>query len=505
MNWNSLLNKDRLRPSNADPNRKGMSDNLDVRNEFESDFGRVVFSSASRRLHDKTQVYPLTTDDNIHSRLTHSMEVMNIGLSFAIYLSESHEFLEYTGLDPWDVMRKVNPILKTTCLVHDIGNPPFGHFGEEVYQDYFKELFGNLSLALKGKAVSSNLAHSIVSTLTEDQKTNLKYFLSDKDFAADYTCFDGNAEGLRVLSKLQYLGDLYGLNLTFGTLAASLKYPNSGLPNEETIANHKHGIFRTEKDAIARIAENCGLVSRDGTYKRHPLAFLMEAADSICYYVMDIEDAISKGWFDSAYVFDKINKNTAISDDIKEKLKTNKQKNGGDNTPTMKDWVMLRTTLLSYLMEIATKNFIKHLSEIESGTYNEELVEDGDYVYKVLKRIAKKKILNNRDVVSLEVTGRAVITGIFDSILAMLFHENERVRKRAKVLISKSIYKTILHESLQLQNPQVSGDNVNESYKEHDPKDFTAEERFRLVRDYVACMTDKFALAQYQKISGQKI
>lgn len=402
-------------------------------------------------------------------------------------------------------MRKLNPILKTTCLVHDIGNPPFGHFGEEVYQDYYKCLFENLTLVLDGHTVSSNLAHSIVSNLNGKQQKELHDFLCDEDFVADYIYFDGNAEGLRVLAKLQYLGDLYGLNLTFGTLAASLKYPNTGLPNDDIIASHKHGVLKTEKEAVAKIAESCGLVNNDGTYKRHPLVFLMEAADSICYYVMDIEDAISKGWLDSAYVLKEINECELIAVDIKEKLKANKQKNGGDNTPTMKDWVMLRTTLLSYLMEIATKNFIKHLPEIENGTYNEELVEDGDYVYKVLKRIAKKKILNHRDVVSLEVTGRAVITGIFDNLLAMLFHENERVRKRAKVIISKSIYKTILHEHLQSQNPQTLGNEVNEHYKDHDPKDFSAEERFRLVRDYVACMTDKFALSQYQKISGQRI
>lgn len=505
MSWDKLLNDNRLRSSNADSNRKDMSDKLDVRNPFESDFGRVVFSSASRRLHDKTQVFPLTTDDNIHSRLTHSMEVMNIGLSFAIYLSECHDFVDSTGLDSWDIMRKVNPILKTTCLVHDIGNPPFGHFGEEVYQDYFKRLFEDLSLILNKKTTNAELAYSILSSLSDEQKKDLQEFLEDEEYKADYIHFDGNAEGLRVLSKLQYLGDLYGLNLTFGTLAASLKYPNSGLPTKETIANHKHGIFRTEMEAVARVADNCGLVNIDGTYKRHPLAFLMEAADSICYYVMDIEDAISKGWFDSSYVFKEIIESDLIAEDVKGKLSANKQNNGGDNASIMKDWVMLRTTLLSYLMEIATKNFIKHLPEIENGTYNEELVEDGDFVYKVLKLIAQKKILNNRDVVSLEVTGRAVITGLFDNLLIMLFHENERVRKRVKVLISNSIYMTILHEHLQSQNSQVSGNDVCEIYKEHDPKDFSAEERFRLVRDYVACMTDKFALAQYQKISGQKI
>lgn len=505
MTWDRLINRNRLRLSNADPNRKGMSDNLDVRNEFESDFGRVVFSSASRRLHDKTQVFPLTTDDNIHSRLTHSMEVMNIGLSFAIYLSECKEFIEHSGMGALQILREINPILKTTCLVHDIGNPPFGHFGEEVYQDYFKCLFESINLEIVGTPSGSSLARNIVCRLSEKQRKDLETFLKDIDFMADYVNFDGNAEGLRVLTKLQYLGDLNGLNLTYATLASSLKYPNSESPQDGLIAKHKHGIFRTEKNVVETVMKECGLVNSDGIYSRHPLAFLMEAADSICYYVMDIEDAISKGWFTSEFVIDELNKSDNVSETTKEKLKTNKQKNGGIDAPTMKDWVMLRTTLLSYLMEVATKNFIKHLPEIEAGEYQEELIEDGDGVYKVLKDISHSKILNNRDVVSLEVTGRAVITGLFDSLLSMLFHSNKRVRKRAKVLMSKSIYKTVLHEHMVEINPNIKGNEINSIYDGHDPDDFSVEERFRLVRDFIACMTDKFALAQYQKISGQKI
>lgn len=506
MNWDLLINGNRLRPSNADPNRKGMSANLDVRNAFESDFGRVVFSAASRRLHDKTQVFPLTTDDNIHSRLTHSMEVMNIGLSFAIYLSECEEFLKKTGMNAIRVMREINPILKTACLIHDIGNPPFGHFGEEVFQNYFTKLFCELTLVLDGKITSPCLAFDLVQSLDEGQKNALSEFIKNENYKADYTCFDGNAEGLRVLLRLQYLGDLYGLNLTFGTLAASLKYPNVGLPVEEgPIAKHKHGVLATEQEGVRNIAEACGLIVGENEFKRHPLAFLMEAADSICYYVMDIEDAISKGWLNSAIITNAISESRDIAEDVKEKIFKNKKTNGGNNAPTMKDWVMLRTTLLSHLMEVATKNFINHLPEIEAGSYNKELVEDGDGVYKVLKNISLTKILCRKEIISLEVTGKAVITGLFDNLLTMLFDKNKKVRKRAKVMISKSIYKTILHEHLISVNPDIEGDEISDAYESHDPAAFSAEERFRLVRDYVACMTDKYALSQFQKISGQNI
>ena len=144
MNWKELLNVNRIRKSQVDGKRKELSNNTDNRNPFESDFGRVIFSSASRRLHDKTQVFPLTTNDNIHSRLTHSLEVMNIGLSFSIYLCDNEEFKQKTGLDEIQILREISPILKTACLVHDIGNPPFGHFGEEIIQDYFKNLIDEL-------------------------------------------------------------------------------------------------------------------------------------------------------------------------------------------------------------------------------------------------------------------------------------------------------------------------------------------------------------------------
>lgn len=507
MEWNKLLNKERLRQSNADNNRKNMSDNLDVRNEFESDFGRVVFSAASRRLHDKTQVFPLTTDDNIHSRLTHSLEVMNIGLSFAIYLSESKKFMRKTGLDSVRVMREINPILKTSCLIHDIGNPPFGHFGEEVFQDYFKKLFEELDLVLGEETPSHCFASELVKNLDEEQKNGLMMFLTDANYRADYCFFDGNAEGLRVLSKLQYIGDLYGLNLTYGTLASSLKYPNVGEPNKNgPIASHKHGVFATEADGVHKIAEACGLSIGEHSYKRHPLAFLMEAADSICYYVMDIEDAISRGWLSPEWVLEKIRKSERVPNKIKKKITKNMRTNNGRNkVSSIKDWVMLRTTLLSYLMEVATNNFIKHLHEIESGDYDKELIEDGDYVYEVLKTISHEEILSKKEIISLEVTGRAVITGLFDNLLSMLFHENKKVRTRAKVMISKSIYKTILHEHMVKNNPGMEVEDISLDYAKHDPSDFSVEERFRLVRDYVACMTDKYALAQFQKISGQNI
>lgn len=537
MVWNRFLNDKRLRLSQVDDNRLKISNDTDSRNPFESDFGRVIFSSACRRLHDKTQVFPLTTDDNIHSRLTHSLEVMNIGLSFAIYLCGNKEFKKKTNLDTEDILRKISPILKTSCLVHDIGNPPFGHFGEEVIQNYFEQLINDLKKDSNKLQTANYLSQYIInniknidyidkkekinneeiSNIRERRRTKIwnefEAFLSS-DFVLDYTQFDGNAEGFRVLTKLQYLGDLYGLNLTYATLASTLKYPNYKPANKDSsqIGQHKHGVFITEKDVLSKIAKDSGLEYEEDIFKRHPLSFLMEAADSICYYVMDIEDANQKQWVSLVDLREEIANNENISDDVKQKLTNNTNLTKGENLLEKKEWVSYRTTLLTHLMEVATKNFVNNLQEIENGTYNKELIEDNDGVYKVLSQISKTKILPKREITSLELTGEAVISGILDAYIKLFFHTSKTFRDRGKSLISRSIFMTVLHEHREkfkddedFSVKYLNKDNIDELYRNFDVADFTVEERFRLIRDFVACMTDKFALEHFQKLSGQKI
>lgn len=417
MEWEKLLNYRRRRESSVDPNRLKISGDTDSRNSFESDFGRVVFSSSCRRLHDKTQVFPLTSDDNIHSRLTHSMEVMNIGLSFAIYLCGNDEFKAKTELSEIDILRKISPILKTSCLVHDIGNPPFGHFGEVVIQEYFKDLFANLEGLCKGDKNSSEISRFIYNSLNDSQRAELNDLLKNDCLKYDYTQFDGNAEGFRVLTKLQYLGDLFGLNLTYATLAATLKYPNLGAKDKGGyIGVHKHGVFYTEKEALDEIITECKLISDNGSICRHPLAFLMEAADSICYYIMDVEDAIQKQWIKYEDLEKGIQK--LDNEDLYNRFFSKK-----DNIKyTKKKWVDLRTKLITYLMELATKEFINNLDSIIKGTYDNELIEN-DAVTQLLKGLSRDKILSNRDIMSLEVTGEAVISGILNAYIKYFFHK----------------------------------------------------------------------------------
>lgn len=528
MDWNKKrLAENRLRGSLVDGKRDKLSNDTDNRTPFESDFGRVIFSPACRRLHDKTQVFPLTTDDNIHSRLTHSLEVMNIGLSFAIYLSGNKVFLKKTGLSQIEILRKISPILKTACLVHDIGNPPFGHFGEVVVQDYFTRLFTSLEEQDRSNILSKYILDGIndtdyilkkerkkdnVKELNTDRlnfiKTELDKFLANDSLKFDYEQFDGNAEGFRILTKLQYTGDLFGLNLTFATLASTLKYPNiGGKETGDAIEKHKHGVFFTEKKYLDKIMKTCDLVHNDREYFRHPLSYLMEAADSICYLIMDIEDAIQKDWITLNEVVSNLKESKSF-----QKIEANLRQTSGDNTYLKKKWVNLRTTLLTHLMEVATLNFVDKLDFIEKGKYKSELIEDGDDVAKVLKELSKQKILSKREIISLEVTGEAVITNILNAYIKYFFHVSKAFRDHGKSLISKSIFMTVLHEHKEeygdndaFKSKYGSYEDFEKLSQQFDIADFTVEERFRLIRDFVACMTDKFALHHIQRLNGQKL
>lgn len=525
MNWKEVyLNAKcvkRFRESQTDNKRKS----TDVRSEVESDFGRVVFCPASRRLHDKTQVFPLTSNDNIHSRLTHSLEVMNIGLSFSIDLSEHHDFLSHTGLAPSDVLRSISAILKTSCLVHDIGNPPFGHFGETVIQDYFAQLFETLkdknSLIWKGIIQNNYLTKeekkntknpdraNIIEKRKQFQIDMLNDFLGDKgnDWRRDYTEFDGNAEGLRVLTKLQNLGDLFGLNLTFATIAATIKYPNTSAADEEGwISAHKHGVMMTEENEMKVVSEVCNMKTEDGRYFRHPLAFLMEAADSICYLTMDIDDALSKKWMSFNEVYDLIKDSDEPAKDI---ILDQYNRILDNNKTERKKWMSLRTAILSFLIDVAVKNFVKNLDEIERGVYSQELIEDKCPLTKALQKFTRNKILSKRDINLLETTGKSVISGLLNEYIRLMFHPHQSFRNKAKVLLSRSLLCTVIMEHIQsypdMYKEKYGDFAADDVLDDFDIGDLTVEERLRVIRDYVAGMTDKFALNHYRELSGQRL
>jgi dGTPase len=516
MEWKKLISNRRIKKSRP----------LDVRNEFESDYGRIIYSHALRRMHDKTQVFPLTTDDNIHSRLTHSNEVMSLGYTFGLKLSKSKIIQDKTGLDELQLMRIMPILMQNICLIHDIGNAPFGHFGETIVSDYFKKLEED--------------GHPEFNSLDEWQKR-------------DFINYDGNAQGLRVLTKLQYLDNPFGLNLTFATLAAFLKYPNyeeiNSNANEELkkkgeklsveyIEKSKHGVFQSESEYYDMIVTECGLFNGKRVL-RHPLCYLMEAADSIAYLCMDMEDGFHKSLVDITYIKSMFEENKS---DIAEKVVAI------CDDPLLNDvtkMVNVRIALIGYLVNLAYTNFENKLDLIESGNYNKELIKDDQFkVYKLLSDCSKNKIFTSRDINYLESTGYSVFKGLLDFYIPFLFHPNWKYRNRAKSLISRSIIDAAIEENLaeiaknkkhKLENDQLVLEQMIRQYTALFSKQITEELsreelsnlrkakaeiiklikpefedlsnyfKFRVILDFISGMTDQFALNHYQKLSGQKI
>ncbi|SNS73529.1 dGTPase [Ekhidna lutea] len=463
MNWKQFLNAERDRPSEREQDRK-----VDPRNEFESDFGRVIFSPATRRMHDKTQVFPLTTDDNIHSRLTHSMEVMAIGHSLGLRVVENDDFLEKTKLPKDEIHRDIPVILKNACLVHDIGNPPFGHFGETVISSYFKRFFNYDKESNSFGKVDPNIA---------------KLRLSD-DEKKDFTLFDGNAQGLRVLTKLQVLNDDKGLNLTYATLGAFIKYPNYGDPIKGNLPYKKRGVFQSEINIFKQVVDECGL-EKDNEVMRHPLAFLMEAADSICYLVMDLEDSFNKGWYSYKFIAGKLKGVSQSIDDKLEKLERKEVGLGSEITKMVK----LRIHLISELVKVAVKNFVDNLELICAGQYKNELIhDDPNKLADTLADFSYDHIFPKREIQQLELTGHSVITGLLDYYIDFIFFNSGDYRKRAEGILSNSLKRAAM-----IENKVDKFEDISDYYK------------LRTIVDYISGMTDQFALNQYQKLSGQKI
>ena len=510
-----LLSNVRLRSSNTDERRKdSIKEKFDNRTPIESDYGRLVFSSAFRRLHDKTQLFPLTQNDNIHSRLTHSMEVASVGRSFAVSILNDKKIkdsLHFGGSDS-DLLRNLTSLIEVICLSHDIGNPPLGHFGETAIQCYFTSLFNDMKNELKdAKDMESfkKCPHPVIASeirkcngdekKLEEVKEDLLKFVEGGNLTYDYTNFDGNAQGFRVITKLQFLNDLYGLNLTSASLASFIKYPNctKGDKDNDDVCYHKHGVFVTEANIMKEVMKNCGIDAKsEYVYNRHPFAFLMEASDTICYSLMDVEDAISKGLCTYADIVCLL-KATEKGKEIVEKAGSH----FCENDLEKKKIVQLRTELMSYLVKTTFKTFSDNYEGICRGEYNEELLED-DEVMKAIKEYTKHHILTNKEIQNLELTGHAVISGLLDYYVNYLFHENKSLRKHCKHIMSKTIFMTTLQEHLDYFGSERKAWNV---YDDFDPEELAFEEKFRIIRDYVASMTDKYAVEQYCKLSGHKI
>ncbi len=464
MDWQKLLSPKRLKPT------AGYQDPLpgDSRNSYESDYGRIIFSPALRRMHDKTQVFPLNVDDNTHTRLTHSLEVTSLGRSLGLNIFTNEKFKnKFPTFSEEDLYRKMLVTIENICLCHDIGNPPFGHYGEECIGNYFKEYFKNNPTVLKEKP--------------EEKK--------------DFEKFDGNAQGFRILATLQAMQDKYGLNYTVATLSSFIKYPNLSHEIEDNDQNYKKklGVFQSEKDKFLEIRKITEL-----NRTRHPFTFIMEAADTICYIIMDIEDSLNKKYFtlDKVLLYLRKNGDTTvinILDDFYEEVETKLKK----NEPNFEESriVLFRIFFLKKLVQIASDNFIKNIDGIQVGTFLKELVlMDGKKCLgKVLQKFCFTHIFSSREIQSIEIKGETVLKGILAHFVPTLLNnkndEDEYFQRARRLycLISNNLKKSMVYET---------GVEENEFYKLPDYY------KLRLIVDYISGMTDSFALKIYQKLQG---
>lgn len=480
INWDDYLSNERYRSVSEFKDRLSKDSDEEKRNDFESDFGRVAFSSAIRRMHDKAQVMPLTTGDSVHTRLTHSIEVMSIAYSLGISLCRDKDFIEVYGKEEaMELERTIPMILKTAAFVHDIGNPPFGHFGEAVIQNYFKEY-------LK------------------------KRIVTDKQ-ALDFTCFDGNAEGFRILTRLQYIGDLSGLNLTYATLAAYSKYPNDNIPDKSYIGRKKHGVFTSESDIFNKMVEACHMRTEDNKIKRHPLSFLVEAADSISYSIMDIEDGLTMGWYSFDYIIkyldDYLIKKTNNQDSsILKTIGLDFDKKGIDKNDEKRKMCDFRVAITRYLVSLAISKFKTNLENIDKGEYTKELIEDGDMVSKALQDFAAKNIFPQYEIEQIELTGNSVIRGLLNILLDCAFNQDKKFRNHLKSVISKTFFKVAKREeNIKKTSPTEYEFFSKEEIAALDIEELSPYSKLRTIVDLISGMTDRYAVSMYQRLSGQRL
>lgn len=462
MQWDSLLCEERFREHSEKVS------GTDGRNAFENDYSRVVFSSAVRRLQDKAQVFPLDNSDFIRTRLTHSMEVSALGRS--IGASVENELINKKSYLFNEKHRgKLGPILSTVGLLHDLGNPPFGHFGESVIQKFFKDWFSN----------------GYGKELTIEEKE-------------DFMNFEGNAQSFRLAHKLQYLIDENGFNLTFATLSSLLKYPRSSTEGNQkngTASYKKFGYFQAEKRSFEIIREFTGT----GNF-RHPLAFLLEAADDIAYSAADIEDGLKKNAISFNVIRETLGKFLDFSNEKEKELFEKLDQYYTDVHSNYEDKAEIavqrfRISAQGFMIKSVVRAFNERQRQILDGTFDEDIVlaSDARNLRLAFKHLANNHIFKDKSIILKELIGQQVITGLLELFVEAVTSSN-RFKPNTK---EGKLYSLI--------SPNYRFISENFPYKKDENGNVSLYDRLLLVTDFICGMTDSYAFELYQKLTGFKL
>ncbi|HZI16679.1 MAG TPA: dNTP triphosphohydrolase [Myxococcus sp.] len=441
----------------------------DERTDYDRDYDRIVFSSEFRCLHDKTQVFPLSTSDYTRTRLTHSIEASCVGRSLG-QLAGRHLVREQeVEVEP----SHLGTIVAAACLAHDIGNPPFGHSGEAAIQHWVEQ-----RLASPGTNKTSPFAS------TAEWK--------------DLQSFEGNAQGLRILTRLQSRERWGGLRYTAVTLGAMGKYPRPSVlpegrpPVKGRVSEKKFGYFQDDQKLAVEAYRALGLKEREpGVFSRHPLAFLVEAADDICYAVIDLEDSAKLGLIPMEEACRLL-----------EGVLPSPPKSDARPPPAHLETRMAqaRARAIGLLIPACVKVFLEHAEEMEEGTWETPLVSADSDVRGQLERIkviTRRKGYESERVLQIESAGFKTLGGLLDMFASAVVTDtpNREERKLRQLLPMESF-----------QRPEFAeGDARKPPERDAAIERLTKYQRLLCVTDYISGMTDGFAVELFQRLSGIKL
>jgi dGTPase len=436
--WSSFLCKERLRKSKIEKR----SDS-DARSDFENDYHRVVFSSSFRRLKGKAQIFSLEDHDFVRTRLTHSIEVATLGRALG----------EAVGRKLGIKEREVGSLVATACLLHDIGNPPFGHAGEEAIGEWFKK--------------------------KTESREKTPFSLNDPQEKADLFKFEGNAQGFRIVTRLQWSGADFGLNLTAATLSLPIKYPVSSDKHLK-----KFGFLKSDQAAFDRVR---GLTGLEGEM-RNPFTYLVEAADDIAYLTGDIEDVVKKGLVTYEELVSHLSaceeggpSASLVKKFLVERYQSFKTSEGALPESERQQMAVQNFAQMTrnLMVQSCIETFVEYADQILKGDYSSDLMTDMNLAELAgnLRNIMEEKVHKHLTILSSEQTCRRVIHGLMDVVF-------EELAERPEGRISSHIYKSAP------SNPSDSNE-LSEGYK-----------LALRMTDYISGMTDDFALQQFQRSHG---
>lgn len=464
--WDRLLNSARRKKGVS--NLESGTEKNETRTEIERDYDRILFSTPVRRLADKTQVFPLDPNDSVRTRLTHSHEVSNLARSFGTALAFVHDIASGTE----DQKRNIPALLAAIGLAHDLGNPPFGHQGESAIQSWFV-----------------------------DHKKNVLGSLRKKQQKEDFIKFEGNAQGFRLVTRLQLLSDDFGLDLTYATLAAIMKYPTSSDKIGETAATKKHGFFFSEQNIAKEVLKECGL----GIGQRHPLAYVMEACDDIAYVVMDVEDTVKKGLASFSDVIAFLEHHGKDDEVVVKVVTQSKAKHAAYRlleslSPSELNDISIqrfRVYAIGTMIKAATETFIAKQSFVNvkeaSGLMK---LSKGETLRRLLKEFGLKHGYTHKSVLKVELQGYNVIRGLMDIFWAAIIDREDvnKLGSRRNHPFTRLVYGRI-------------SENYRRVFESQAQEATKMPIRYReclLLTDMISGMTDSYAMNLFAELDSMK-